>query len=195
MGDGIIFGQRGQGLLTGGRGMIFGRRGALDPDAPPIAGALANYDAYALDLDANDPVSEWADNASAGPATQETLAAQPTYAPDVLDSGTPGVEFSGSQYLFLPDVLKITGDQEVSVFSVVYLPGSSQGAIYAWADDTDAQRGLYLLRSSRNRVGLSYGGGGFSIGPDGSFPGDNRKGSECWGIPTPRPRQLTVPKC
>ena len=151
------------------------RERALDPDAPPIDGALANYDAYALDLDANDPVSEWADNASAGPATQETLAAQPTYAPDVLDSGTPGVEFSGSQYLFLPDVLKITGDQEVSVFSVVYLPGSSQGAIYAWADDTDAQRGLYLLRSSRNRVGLSYGGGGFSIGPDGSFPGDNRK--------------------
>ena len=31
MDDGIIFGQRGQGLLTSGRGSIFGQRGALDP--------------------------------------------------------------------------------------------------------------------------------------------------------------------
>ena len=148
-------------------------RAAPDPDAPPVAGALANYDAYALDLDANDPVAEWGDSASAGPATQETLAAQPTYAPDVLDSGTPGVEFSGGQYLFLPDVLKITGDQEVSAFAVVYLPGSGVGAIYAWADDDSGTRGLYFLRESNNRMGLSYGGRSTFAEGD-SFPGDVR---------------------
>ena len=142
---------------------------APDPDAPPVDGALANYDAYSLDLDANDPVAEWEDNASAGPATQETLAAQPTYAPDVLDSGTPGVEFSGSQYLFLPDVLQLSpADGWTQYFVLLRTSGANQ--IFAsWYNGDSSVVGWLANATSSDRLGWRVGTGSQGLSPDDSF--------------------------
>ena len=120
MGDGIIFGQRGQGLLTSGRGMIFGRRGALDPlvatydaildtdPAVPVMFQLTEYRGQQVlwqDPECTIPVEEIGDPIGGvrHPETGEILVVQETDADRPAWGGIGvGAEFDKSQHMEIP---------------------------------------------------------------------------------------------
>ena len=99
----------------------------------PQDGLTVWYDAAALDLSDNDPVSEWPDASGEGhDATQPTAANQPTYRTNQI-AGNAVVEFDGSaDFMVLPDSVDVGADS-FDIFAVVAT--ESSGMVYM--SDTD----------------------------------------------------------
>ena len=179
MGDGIIFGQRGQGLLTSGRGMIFGQRGALDPivqayddilatdPTVPVLLQLTEYRGQQIlfqDPACTIPVESPGDPIGGvrHPLTGEVIAVQETDADRPVWGGVGvGADLSGVGFLeHVQDPSTwIDFAHQTGVFTIwttVFFDGDGDDQaedIFSVTDGGSSNSGPYLIRESRGSRG------------------------------------------
>ncbi len=148
---------------------------------PAQAGMVLWLDANDIDGDgnvANDPadgnaVATWVDKSSNGfDLTQGTPDDQPSFATGVLKAGTmPVVRFPDiADHLSRSDALGISGNPDLTVFSVVSTPGTS-GHFGKWllkigSDSGTAGQVMGLTIEASYRYNNGYNGFDLSVGGD-----------------------------
>ena len=179
MDDGIIFGQRGQGLLTSGRGAIFGQQGALDPivqayddilatdPTVPVLLQLTEYRGQQIlfqDPECTIPVESPGDPIGGvrHPITGEIIAVQETDASRPVWGGVSvGADLSGAGFLeHVQDPSTwIDFAHQTGVFTIwttVFFDsddGNQAEDIFSLGNGSSGESGPYMLRESRSGSG------------------------------------------